>query len=296
MSATLGEGGDLERITGRKDIYRLQAPPGWDKQGIGRRLFILPERSLAEEEQDQLTLNLMQRAGRSLVLCPDDRMAGQVREWVRESIAFETFDASEIELSKAPFTSESRAVAVIAGRYDGIDFPHDECRLLIVQGLPRATNLQESFIITRMGAVALLNDRILTRVVQAFGRCTRAATDYAVVVIRGEELNKFIMTRERRTFLHPELQAELEFGIDQSKGQTIDGFMDNIELFLEQREEWEEADAFLVSTRGSFKQNKLPGSENLMTAVPHELEYETALWKSDFVDALALQRERFLQC
>jgi hypothetical protein len=40
MSATLGEGGDLERLTGRMDIHRLPVPPEWDRQGIGRRFFI----------------------------------------------------------------------------------------------------------------------------------------------------------------------------------------------------------------------------------------------------------------
>ena len=286
MSATLGEGGDLERITGRREIYRLQVPLGWDKQGIGRRLFILPERSLSEDEQDQLTFEMMGKTGRSLVLCPDDRNAKRLRELITQRIGFPTFQASEIEFSKQPFISKDQAVAVIAGRYDGIDFPDEECRLMIVHGLPRATNLQERFIISRMGAVALLNDRILTRVVQAFGRCTRAATDYAAVVIRGEELNKFIMTRERRTFLHPELQAELEFGIEQSKERTLADFLENLDLFLNQGKEWAEADASLIALRQGFTQKKLPGSDNLRAAVSHEIEYQSALWRGDFIMAL----------
>jgi hypothetical protein len=47
MSATLGEGGDLERVTGRKSIKRLAVPQGWDRQGIGRRFFIFPSCRLA---------------------------------------------------------------------------------------------------------------------------------------------------------------------------------------------------------------------------------------------------------
>ena len=43
MSATLGAGGDLERITGRSAIHRIPAPTGWDRQGIGRRFFIIPK-------------------------------------------------------------------------------------------------------------------------------------------------------------------------------------------------------------------------------------------------------------
>ena len=47
MSATLGEGGDLERLTGQFNILRLPVPEGWDRQGIGRQFFIFPEMLIA---------------------------------------------------------------------------------------------------------------------------------------------------------------------------------------------------------------------------------------------------------
>jgi hypothetical protein len=42
MSATLGAGGDLERLTGRRSIKRLPISEGWDRQGVGRRFFYVP--------------------------------------------------------------------------------------------------------------------------------------------------------------------------------------------------------------------------------------------------------------
>lgn len=54
MSATLGLGGDLERISGIPSLHRLEIPPGWDKQGIGRRYFIFPEMSLPKDEIEPL--------------------------------------------------------------------------------------------------------------------------------------------------------------------------------------------------------------------------------------------------
>lgn len=54
MSATLGLGGELERITGRPDIHRIEAPEGWDKHGIGRRLFLFPGISLNEQDSEKL--------------------------------------------------------------------------------------------------------------------------------------------------------------------------------------------------------------------------------------------------
>lgn len=50
MSATLGAGGDLERLFGRKKVQRLPVPEGWNQQGIGRRFFLFPEMSLDAEK------------------------------------------------------------------------------------------------------------------------------------------------------------------------------------------------------------------------------------------------------
>ncbi len=286
MSATLGEGGDLERLTGRKEITRLKVPAGWDKQGIGRRLFLLPERSLGRNQATGLVLEMIRTAGRALILVPDDQAAEAARELIENNIGFSTFDAREIEQSKAPFVSADEAVAIIANRYDGIDFPDDDCRLLIVEALPRATNLQERFFITRMGAVALYNDRILTRIVQAFGRCTRSATDFAAVVVRGEELHTYLMTKERREFLHPELQAELKFGIEQSKDLTAAEFIENLKIFFGQKKDWNEADGYIVSLRHNLTQKQLPGTSDLRKAVPHEVDYQYAMWEGDFETAL----------
>lgn len=291
MSATLGEGGDLERLTGRTKITRLHLPAGWERQSIGRRLFFFPGSSLSKDESQILALEMMKSAGRSMVIVPDDRAAQSVRGAIHEGIGFTTFDAQQIERSKDPFVSSPKAVAVVANRYDGIDFPHDECRLLIVEGVPRGTNLQERFIIHRMGAVALLNDRILTRVQQAFGRCTRAATDFAAVVVLGEELSSYLMKKERRQFLHPELQAELQFGINQSKEMTAADFLDNLRIFFAQDEEWTQADNEIVLLRQSAEQKGLPGAQDLQNAVASELDYQYAMWRGDYVAALEACRK-----
>ena len=295
MSATLGEGGELERLTGRKQITRLQVPMGWDKQGIGRRLFFFPGHSLDEEQSSTLVLNMIQRAQRGLVIVPDNKRAGEVRELVDNLSDFRVFNVQEIETSKEPFVQSDKAVAIIANRYDGIDFIDDECRLLVIGGLPRATNLQERFIINKMGAVALLNDRIMTRTVQAFGRCTRSATDYAAVVVWDEELHNYLLMRDRRRFLHPELQAELEFGIEQAKEATPADYLDYLSIFLEQDESWIDADNYIASQREAMTRNSLPGTDDLKAAVPHEVEYQYAMWEGDYVRALECCRSVLAQ-
>ncbi|WP_288442176.1 DEAD/DEAH box helicase [uncultured Pseudomonas sp.] len=287
MSATLGAGGDLERLTGRKTIQRLPAPEGWDTQGVGRRFFIFPEMSLTTDETAELRKQLMQRAGRSVVLVPSDKTADAIAEQIDEKLKFPVFRASDIEESKADFVGLHQAVAIVANRYDGIDFAGDECRLLFIEGLPKAMNAQERFLMTRMGANALYNERIQTRVVQAIGRCTRSLEDYSAVVVSGEELPDYLADLRRRPFFHPELQAEITFGALQSKDTGLTDLVENFETFLENDRDWEYVNRQILDERDRAHQKFLPAINELSQAVGAEIDYQTALWRHDYDNAVA---------
>ena len=285
MSATLGLGGDLERLTGRKSVHRLPIPEGWDRQGVGRRFFIFPDMSLKKEMIKKLRISLISCAGRSLILVPNDHMAKEITEDIMKH-HFKVFNATDIEISKKTFISESAAVAVVANRYDGIDFPGDECRLLFVEGLPKATNLQELFLMTRMGANVLFNERIQTRVLQAIGRCTRSLEDYSAVVVSGGELVDYLTDIRKRGFLHPELQAELKFGVEQSKDTSMDNTIDNFKVFLENGKDWEEINQQIVSLRREATQIPFPVMGELSGVVKCEIEFQFSLWHGDYETAM----------
>jgi hypothetical protein len=287
MSATLGAGGDLERITGRKNIARVEIPLGWDKQGTGRRFFMFPERSLDDAATHSLLLKMIEKAGRALYLTPDDRTAAGVRDQISESAKINLYTASELEDSKDPFVAEKSAVAVVANRYDGIDLIDDECRLLVLDGFPRGTNLQEKFFTLRMGASILLDDRILTRIVQGFGRCTRSATDFSAVVVLGDALQAYLLRSEKRSVFHPEMQAEIEFGIAQSVDTSQDEMLKLANLFWSQSDDWEHADNAILSLREKMARQQLPCISELMSAVADEIGYQQCAWHNDHLGALS---------
>jgi len=287
MSATLGHGGDLERIVGRSKIKRLAIPKGWDKQGIGRRLYFFPARSLNESDVESLNLMIMKRAGRSVVLVPNDQAARDISATIQSELRIPVFQAKDLEASKERFTDERRAVVVASNRYEGIDFPDDDSHVLFVLGIPRATHLQERFLMNQMGANALFNERVLTRMIQAFGRCTRSATDYAAVIVEGDDAYRYLMKKETREPLDPEMQAELQFGIDSSENQTVEGNLENLETFLKQDKEWKEVDEDILDLRNSLTQKPFPGIGELQESVPHEIEYQYAMWAGDFERAKA---------
>jgi hypothetical protein len=287
MSATLGRGGELERLAGRPSIERLASPSGWNGNGVGRRFFMFPDASLVAEASSNLIVGLIKKSGRALYLTADDKKTLAVRELISQRLAdFRVFSARDIEGSKTPFTSEKKAIALIANRYDGIDFPNDECRLLIVEGRPAGASLQERFLADKLGARALFSERIRTRIVQAFGRCTRSANDYALVVAVGHQLMDELLLKENLSLLDGELQAEIHFGREQSQGSSEKAFLTLAELFYRQGDDWRDAEKDIANLRDEMKEVIPSSLVALESAAEHEIEYVANMWNGDYGRAL----------
>lgn len=284
MSATLGAGGDLERITGVKSIQRLPSPGGQDERGTGRRLFLLPEVVLSEEDAAEVILQAVQCQERSLVLRPSQSHETLLVKKIRE--ATNVLAARNIEEDLADFISEKN-VALLLERYDGLDLPGDACRLLVIAGLPRGINLQERFLSERLAAGSVLRDRVLTRFAQGVGRCTRSDNDYALVFISGSLLVGFLLKRENRSLLGSELQAELDLGLDLSRDKKPDEFEPLWREFLNQSDEWkEEGEAQIANRREHLTRQGDPISERLKQVVQGEVDYLYQLWGNNSQKAL----------
>ena len=293
MSATLGAGGDLERLTGRKNILRLPLPKDFPTQGVGRRFFIFPEMAVEDAEALKLRNGLMKLTERSLVIVPSDRMATAVTDQIIKDLGYPVFSAKDIEQSKKPFITSSSVVAVVSGRYDGIDFPNNECRLLFLDGLPKATNLQEQFIMSRMGANTLYNERVMSRILQAVGRCTRSLLDYSAVVLSGGELASYLANPKQRSYFSVELQAEIEFGIAQSKEASVGDLLDNFSMFIANGTEWQQANDQIIRQQSHLSQQEFPALKELETVAPIEIDFQSQLCEKDF-DAALEAAERIL--
>lgn len=285
LSATLGAGGDLERLTGRRRIERMPAPEGLEGHGVGRRFFIFPTRALEGKKALGLVSNLVKATPRSVCLTASDRRASDWKEFIQKTTDYTTFSSRDIETSKSEFVSHGSAVAVLAGRFDGIDFPKNEARLLLIDDLPSTVNLQEQFISKDLGADALFRDRKKTRMLQAIGRCTRSFVDTSAVVICGTSLRDYFLDVDLRKELHPELQSEIEFGDYQSSDIEPDELLENFSSFLSLNDEWQNASNEIVNDASNLKQelpNYLPELQN---CVKDEVKFSEYMWRSDFQSA-----------
>ena len=295
MSATVGEGGELERAFGRVDIARLPLPPGWEKHGIGRRFFVFPE-LVGNSTPDERRLNsavksLLGMAAKAVVITPSSRGAqGFIANRIPDGVP--VFQAEDVEASMAPFVDSAAGVLVLANRYDGIDLPDDACRIIVLDGLPVGAHLQERFFHSTLGATRVLQERTRARLVQGAGRATRNPSDFALVVILGRELTSFCGRRDVQAATHPEIQAEIEFGLENSITAVGSEFVANISHFLAQDVLWRtEAEPAIQELREGTAKSASPGSTQLGDAAKKEVLAAQAAWRGEWERAVGLATE-----
>jgi hypothetical protein len=282
MSATLGEDGDLERSFGIKKIDRLPVPEGWDKRGTGRRLVLFPE--LSSKIGPDFLERLIPDAKRTLILVPNNRLRDTFANELKAECT--VFSGQEVEEHVEAFRKHSGpAVLILANRYDGMDFPGDDCRALLICNLPTGASLQESFFTQRLKAFLVARDRIRTRVTQAMGRCTRDESDFSIVLVFGDELVKWFCTTENVRGMHPELQAEISFGLTNSTEGTTETFLHMCKAFLTRSPEWDRAEDAIKGERAKRRKVVDVGSPALQKAAELEIEFTYCLWNGQYEKA-----------
>lgn len=291
MSATLGRSGELERITGIEKIFRLPIVNDWDKKGLGRKFFTFPDLSLGIDERGNVVKELQNLCKKSVFLVPDVKSADAIKKIFEKNLeSTKIFEAKDIEESKKSFVDTQEATVILANRFDGIDFSDDESRLLFILNLPKTTNLQERFLITRMGASKLYAERIRTRIIQAVGRCSRNASDYSIVCVMGDTIQNDLTKQEKIKQFAPELRAEIQFGLENSIDySTVKDVLEQAKDFLNRTAVWQEAEDYIVDLRNGYwnEENKVEEQINkkLHESAILELKFQDSIWKKDYKSA-----------
>ncbi|OKH65777.1 hypothetical protein EB73_21165 [Mycobacterium sp. SWH-M3] len=321
LSATLGGAGELERAFGRAPIERVGVPPAWEKSGSGRRFFVFPdlvtvfpepaeaeprESDLAEQADSpqvadpthesngeaqgaaevktplqRLVTELLGLSNKRLILTPDDESAFRLADMLGVDER-DRYTARDADAGLQPFIDAETGTLLAPSRYDGMDLADDSCRMMLMAGLPKASHLQDQFLESKLGATEVLEERIRTRVLQGAGRCTRGPSDWAVVVVQGDELLRFLSRVEVQQALPVELQAEIAFGFRQEE-QTADDLVYLAGSALKQDDMWrEEAEPDLAEYRRAATRTPRPNADQLAASAPREVRAWKAAWQQDW--------------
>lgn len=289
MSATLGGGSDLLRAYGIQKIEILRSQSAqW-----GRRYIFVPSLYCTEDESYEILGQLWEKMSpqRAVLLSPSDRIVTDSFDKIKIATAKqpERLMSSAISESLTPFTTTTNVILTLAGRYDGLDLPDDQCRLLILSGSPVAVNLLERHLSERWKLTALFRRRERTRLIQGMGRCTRNATDFAVIFLMGQALAD---SATSSTFLEefpPELAAELTWGLEQSQftSSAPKDFVDmaiGLVSDLEYRKQANHAISSIVVER------KAAGPTVYEDSATDEVRFSRSMWEGAYENALKTAR------
>ena len=182
MSATLGTMDDLQRRLGTGPIARIEVPPELHAGSTGRRLLALnpsADQSFAQP-LTKLILDLASDTGRVAWLCSSHYEADQVQgALTRLRLVTHRLRPGE-DAALVAWRQSSNGHLIAAGRFDGLDFAGDVCRLVVLPSVPAASSEFERFVVAYLGDASFMRHRIGQRITQALGRANRQPTDWAI--------------------------------------------------------------------------------------------------------------------
>jgi hypothetical protein len=298
MSATSGRSGELQRIFGVQIIDQISIDER-HVPSIGRRFFVFPDVKFSDENKSEKLFNVMRnRFGRALVLVPSNKASSRIEQNITENDeSVKIYRGEELQENMDNFVTDVNGVAVLANRYDGIDFPDDSCHLLLLKDLPRYQSLQDRFYTTRLKASPLLAETLKNRITQAVGRCTRSTTDFAVVVIEGQDLQSALNSNDKLQLFSPELRAEIETGYSVSKtyAHTFEELVGYAQSILEpSQEEWQSIDQEIIRQRDVFQSDSTGLQEmyrELRDTARLEVQAQFYIWNGNSRDAIDIIKE-----
>ena len=180
LSATLGSMDDLQRRVGGGQVTRLVTAQPLPAGTTGERMFVLNPSPAEALDPDVLDWALGQAdaaGGKAAWLCSSHSEADILQAALgglgQPVYRLRAGDDTAVDAwSRAP-----RGHLVTAGRYDGLDFAGDICRLVIITTVPQASSEFERFVVAYLGDATFMRHRVGQRVTQALGRANRTSTD-----------------------------------------------------------------------------------------------------------------------
>ena len=225
VSATIGDAGDLSRRLGTKAITKVPVPVNFAEQTYGRRLIVM-NRIDDKDIPHRLAVAILAALRihpKSVWLCSSQAEAAKVQQvvlkWLNDNgiVGHPSWILTSLGGEIDHFKSAAQGHLFVAGRFDGMDFHDDECRLVVLLTLPRAVNTQEEFISAYLRDAGFMRRRLNQRIVQALGRCNRTETDSGVYVLADKRFATHFGRESNRQGIPANMIAEIDAAQDNAE-------------------------------------------------------------------------------
>jgi len=154
---------------------------------LGDRMILTPLETHPGTSEVEIRGFLVREAKRNnvVVIVPSRRRADFWKEH-----ASAVHDSKSIEAGVEALRSGHVGLVVLINKYDGIDLPHEACRILALDGLPEAYSPLDRIEFLALDDTEALIARQIQRIEQGMGRGVRSSDDYCVVLLLGSKLTQ----------------------------------------------------------------------------------------------------------
>lgn len=209
---------------------------------IGDRMILVPQELDPSITDDQIKALVAAKSKlhNIVVIVPSNHRA---KFW--EDVAALTLTADGLEEGVSKLQQGHVGLTVLVNKYDGIDLPHNACRILVLDGLPSARRAidqieQGSF----LHGTSLEVGKSVQQIEQGMGRGVRASDDYCVILLMGRSLTGHLFTRNGIGRLTPATRAQFDLSEqvgNQVRGRGIAEIGETMDYCLTRNTDWVKA-------------------------------------------------------
>jgi len=296
LSATVGDPSDLQRRLGVQKITKIPVPSGLSEATSGRRLIVLnrtnDEKDIPQRTQKAL-IEAIRSHPKSVWLCASESGASRFQDVVIAWLKTNGLDHPSWLLTSLgdeidQFRAATKGHLFVGGRFDGMDFKGDECRIVVVTTLPRSINLQEDFITSYLRDSGFMRHRLNQRIVQALGRCNRSDNDFGVYFLADQRFATHFSREANRVGIPRNMTAEIDLAQELAE-QTDAKIATTVKSFL--MGNFEDFDKSLSETKC------LLPSPRAINQMPETANDEVIGWAAMFDSKnFRVAEERFERC
>lgn len=190
---------------------------------------------------------------------------------------------------------------VLINRYDGINLPDNDCRILILDSLPFCDNLADRYEMTCREESEITILKQVQKIEQGLGRSVRGEKDYSVIIIIGADLVNFMMNHHSAKYFSEQTRKQIEIAEenlesirDELSGDTSPSkeLVELIKQCLKRDSGWKEYYQEQMNTIEKSA-NK---DYHVYSIIAKERDYEIAAYKRDYTKACRIVSEIICQC
>jgi len=281
LSASLNYKSDIARAFGR--IPDLCIEPKNDA-GNGERLILFAD-EIPKKKIDSAFVESLSEKHKVLIAVPSYRQADT---WKKVGTPPST-DGFSNELQA--FREASSGTFILVSRVDGIDLPHDTCRVMILDELPTGASLLEKFQWNTLDMKNFRAAKVSNQIIQLFGRINRGRNDYGAFIINGRSLSSWLKNDRKLALLPELLRNQVLLGKsfhEQKKLSSASQLIEVIDSVLTRNQSWidfygESINEMSLDNEASERTQKI--EESMTQAALAEVQFMSAVWTRDYAVA-----------